>query len=92
MELLEAGLPPGKLHWIELTFAVVLVNRIWDPAQIVSILFTAGGVVLNVADCEKPSRAVSNEKQRKTLLKNLIRMCIRRYAKKGSFPKFLFMN
>jgi hypothetical protein len=50
MELLEAGLPPGKLHWIELTFAVVLVHRIWDPAQIVSILFTAGGVVLNVAD------------------------------------------
>ena len=92
MELLEAGLPPGKLHWIELTFAVVLVNRIWDPAQIVSILLTAGGVVLNVADCEKPYSAVSKEKTRKILFKNLIRMCIRRYAKKGSFSKYLFMN
>jgi hypothetical protein len=63
-----------------------------DPAHTLMVPFTAAGMVVNVAGWEYPCSAVSNEKQRKILLKNLIRMCIRRYAKKGSFSKYLFMD
>jgi hypothetical protein len=66
----------------------VEANKIVDPAQTFTAPFTAAGIVLNVAVWPNPSSAKSNEKPRKILLKNLIRMCIRRYTKKGSFSMY----
>ena len=65
----------------------VELKRMVEPAHTLMVPFTAAGMVVNVADWENPYSAVSKEKTRKILLKNLIRMCIRRYAKKGSFSK-----
>jgi hypothetical protein len=49
IKLLDAGNPPVNVHWIELTFAVVLVNNTCEPEQIVMVLLALGGMVVNVA-------------------------------------------